>query len=398
MSFLQEKSQLQEGSTLQEGSHLEEGTRSKQTSHSKQTSNSKQTSLFRQTSHSKQKISSKQKSHSKLDSGTLDQLHQAVHYVRDLADKLNSTSLSQLAMHIAQVGTYAPVSDLNSEFSQNPFKKVKNLIENMIAKLEDEADAEKGEHEYCDEQMAKAATDIKDKKVARDEADTRYSAALAALAKLNREIVEIGKSLKLSYNQSAYEVKFMSSLKEFYEKEKKENEAAKMGVETALKALREYYVEDAATTNTDVSTSIISLLEIIMEDITKTLLSIDADLEDEEKAHEKASTQHMLDQQTYEEDGKHRKSRVASAEKKVADTKEDFDAAQAELDEVYKVWNVLKERCTFKKDGFKERIDKMEQEKKGLEEALSILNGPSTAALVQTGSRRSLRGLPRLRG
>merc|ERR1719491_2810588 len=158
----------------------------------------------------------------KAATAAMEGLHKVVHYLQSFGHKMKSKSLAQLAMRISQVGTYAPIEDLNEEFSTNTktFKKVKNLIMDMIEKLEDEAAAEKDEHEYCDTEMAKAAEEIKEKKRERDEAEQKYNAALAALARAKREIVEIGKSLVLSSNQSAAEIDMREKVHALYLKEK----------------------------------------------------------------------------------------------------------------------------------------------------------------------------------
>jgi len=67
-----------------------------------------------------------------------------VHLVRDLAQKQNSRVLAQLAVKMS--------SALHSGLS-NPFEKVKDLIIDMIDKLESEAGADASEKAYCDKEL-----------------------------------------------------------------------------------------------------------------------------------------------------------------------------------------------------------------------------------------------------
>ena len=69
--------------------------------------------------------------------------------VKRLARKHHSAALAQLASRVAAVLQYGAAN------GEDPFKKVKGLIEDMIAQLEEEAAAEAQEKAYCDEQLAK---------------------------------------------------------------------------------------------------------------------------------------------------------------------------------------------------------------------------------------------------
>merc|ERR1712156_313276 len=69
--------------------------------------------------------------------------------VKRLAKQHHSAALAQLASRVAAVLQYG------SENGEDPFVKVKGLIQDMIVKLEEEGQAEASEKAYCDEQMAK---------------------------------------------------------------------------------------------------------------------------------------------------------------------------------------------------------------------------------------------------
>merc|ERR1719238_1006603 len=73
---------------------------------------------------------------------------EAVRFVKDLAHKQNSRMLAQLA---SRMNTAVKLG--SSE--QDVFAKVKGLINDMIAKLEKEAEDDATEKAYCDKEMAK---------------------------------------------------------------------------------------------------------------------------------------------------------------------------------------------------------------------------------------------------
>jgi len=79
---------------------------------------------------------------SQLSTGTDLAKYEVVRFVRDLAHKERSTVLAQLASHLA-----------SAMHSRNPFGKVKDLISDMISKLEASADADATEKAYCDKEL-----------------------------------------------------------------------------------------------------------------------------------------------------------------------------------------------------------------------------------------------------
>merc|ERR1719161_3376421 len=74
---------------------------------------------------------------------------EVVNLVKKLARDQNSAALAQLASRIQTLIRYS------SQSGDDPFAKVKGLIEEMIAKLMKEAEAEASEKAYCDEEMSK---------------------------------------------------------------------------------------------------------------------------------------------------------------------------------------------------------------------------------------------------
>merc|ERR1719433_1883943 len=74
---------------------------------------------------------------------------EVVQIVKQLARKHHSSALAQLASRMTAAIRFGAVA------GEDPFAKVKGLIQSMIEKLEAEAKAEATEKAYCDEEMAK---------------------------------------------------------------------------------------------------------------------------------------------------------------------------------------------------------------------------------------------------
>merc|ERR1719288_449776 len=78
--------------------------------------------------------------------------HEVVRLVRDLAQKQGSGTLMQLASRMS-----------SAMQSQDPFGKIKGLISDMIAKLEEEAGADASKKAYCDKELSETNTKKSDK-------------------------------------------------------------------------------------------------------------------------------------------------------------------------------------------------------------------------------------------
>merc|ERR1711957_734872 len=111
---------------------------------------------------------------SQLITGTDLAKYEVVRFVRDLAHKERSTVLAQLASHLA-----------SAMHSRNPFGKVKDLISDMISKLEASADADATEKAYCDKELKETNAD---KTSEIEKQTTRINQAAAKSAKLKEEV------------------------------------------------------------------------------------------------------------------------------------------------------------------------------------------------------------------
>jgi len=307
---------------------------------------------------------------------------EAIRLVRDIARKQGSSSLAQLAARM-DMAMHSGVAD--------PFAKVKGLISDMIAKLEEAAGADATEKAFCDKELSET-TAKKDEKTAEiEKLTTKIDQMSAASAKLKEEVAALQKALA---DLTAAQLE-MDKLREeeaaLYKKNRAEMEQGLQGVKLALQILSDYYSTDAShEAAKGAGASIIGLLEVAESDLSKTLAEIIATEEMAANTYTSETKENEIEKVTKEQDVKYKTKESSELDAAVAEATSDRSGVEAELEPVLKYLSTLKDRCIAKAETYEERKARREAELAGLKEALQILEGQ--AVLLQRQSARSLRG------
>jgi len=307
---------------------------------------------------------------------------EAIRLIRDLARKQSSSSLAQLATRM-DMAMHSGVAD--------PFAKVKGLISDMIAKLEEAAGADATEKAFCDKELAET-TAKKDEKTAEiEKLTTKIDQMSAASAKLKEEVAALQKALAdLAAAQSEMD-KLREEESAVYKKNKADMEEGLQGVKLALKVLSDYYSADAShEAAKGAGASIIGLLEVAESDLSKTLAEIIATEEMAASTYTSETKENEIEKVTKEQGVKYKTKESSELDASVAEATSDRSGVEAELEPVLKYLATLEGRCIAKAETYEERKARREAELAGLKEALQILEGQ--AVLLQKHSARSLRG------
>jgi len=317
---------------------------------------------------------------------------EVVQLVKQLARKHHSSALAQLASRMTAAIRFG------ASGGEDPFAKVKGLIESMIAKLEAEAKAEATEKAYCDEEMAKTEAkrgelmdDVSKLSAKIDQATSKSATLSADIKQLEAELAELMKSQaemdKIRQEENAAFVQAKADLT-----------AGLTGVRQALTALRDYYASDAAllqqpampalhTKSTGAGTSIIGILEVVESDFA-TGLAKEETQEDASKAlYDDITQENKVTKTMKDQDLKYKTAEVKSLAKAIADLSSDKETLSTELAAVNEYYSKLKDRCIAKPETYEERKARREAEINGLKEAFQVLE--SETAFVQRNSRRT---------
>merc|ERR1740139_105777 len=322
---------------------------------------------------------------------------EVVEMVRHLAKQEHSSALAQLASRMAAVARYGASN------GEDPFVKIKGLIQDMIAKLEGEAGAEATEKSYCDEQIAK--TEFKKGELEDDIAKmtSRIDQAAARSAQLKAQVAGLEAELAALAKSQAEMDQIRGETHADYETAKADLELGLSGVRKALAMLRDYYQNDAATEalvqqpaapekhekSAGAGGSIIDILEVCESDFATNLAKEETEESDAQSEYEKVSQENAVTKTTKEQDVRYKIQEYKSQDATVAEYSSDRQTTNAELSAVLSFYAKIKDRCIAKPEAYEERKRRREAEIQGLKQALSILEDET--ALVQR-KRRAFRG------
>jgi len=304
--------------------------------------------------------------------------------VRDLGHKEKSSALVQLASKMA--------SAMRNAGGADPFAKVKGLISDMIAKLEEAADADAEKKAYCDKELSETKAKKEDKTSDVEELSTKIEQASAKSAKLKEEVAALQKELSKLVKSQAEMDKLRAEEKAIFEDSSGEAEKGLTGVQMAIKVLKDYYSQDAAhDASTGAASGIIGLLEETESQMTAYLADLKSDEESAAAEYDAMTKENEIDKTTKEKDVSYKTKEAKGLDKSITELSSDKDGTQEELDAVLEYLSKIEGECIAKPETYEERKKRREAELAGLKEALDILE--SETSLVQRRvSHRKLRG------
>merc|ERR1719215_1740299 len=313
---------------------------------------------------------------------------EAARLIRDLANKQGSAELAQLA---ARMGS---AISLSSKIGEDPFAKIQGLIQDMIEKLEKEAEADATHKAFCDKELAETKEKKADKTAEMEKLSTQIDKMSARSSQLREEIADLEKALSELVSSQAQMDRIRAEEKETYASNKADMEQGLKGVRLALKVLKEYYAkeDEAHAAAEGAGAGIIGLLEVVESDFTKGLAEMTATEESAQAAYEAETKENEIEKVTKEQDVKYKTKESTQLDKDAAETSSDRAGVQEELDAVLEYLKKIEDDCIAKAETFEERKARFEAELAGLKEALRVLED-ETALLQRASKRKQLRSL-----
>lgn len=291
--------------------------------------------------------------------------------------------------------------EMVSAAASDPFAKIKGLIEEMIAKLINEANQEATQKGFCDEEMTKSKAAQADKQMKIEKLQSRLDKASATKEELEQTIKDLESSIAALDKGDAEAIKIRNEEHATYLKASKDFKDAAEAVEAAITVLKEYYEGALVQVKTvqakqptfggaksDASHAIISILEMSAEDFQRLYMETEQAEREAVQAYEKLMSENRVSKTAKEGEAKGAASEIKSLEVGLKNNKEDYDMTNKELDAVLEYLDKLKPQCEAKVMSYEDKKARREAEIAGLKEGLSILEGQGLA-LIQKHLRRA---------
>merc|ERR1719160_1797565 len=235
---------------------------------------------------------------------------QVAAFIEARASKLNSRVLSMLAIKIGE----------------NPFAKVKKMIDEMITKLIEQANEEATHKGWCDTEMAKN-TQTRETKT--DEINTLTAKA----DKLSSAITRVAQEI--------------DAPKTF---------------------------EGSYTGMGDSTGGVVGLLEVIGSDFARLEAETNTAEDEAYKEHDRFMAESKKDKAVKTADLDHKSKSKVQMESDLADTESDLKGTQSEMDAALVYYEKLKPSCQDATVTYDDRVSQREEEIASLKEALQILS------------------------
>merc|ERR1719265_2748046 len=295
---------------------------------------------------------------------------QVSQFLRSRAETLGSKVLSMAALRA----------------SFDPFAKVIKMIQELITRLEEEAEAEAGHKAWCDEEL-------KQNKLKREEKTSEVDSLTAAKEKLEGEIAALAKDIEELAAAQAALAKAMKEATEIREKEKAENlvtikdaKEAQEAVNQALVVLRDFYDKQSFLQGGQVpemkeykgmggtAGGVVGMLEVILSDFAR----LEAETTADEKQAANEYDTFMADSKA-DSEAKHKEEfdkglLKDQKEHELKGTAKDLGATQEELDAALKYYEELKPQCLEVHVSYEERVAKRKEEIESLKQAYEALS------------------------
>jgi len=305
----------------------------------------------------------------------------ALKSIEQLGKRLHSTALVALAYRAAA----------------DPFGKIRGMIEEMIAKLLQEAAEEATQKAFCDKEIGESKTAKADLEGKLDKVNARLEKSESATATLTEDVSKLSAEVAENDKAMATATAVRQEEKAAFMVVEKDLSESQEACAAAMEVLREYYegaslVQVSATARARARSTeaadaegdgsgILGVLEVAESDFAKGLAEARTIEQQSQSEYDKMMQDGKMLKMTKEMEIKGKQSELKSIKTTLTDLGEDKTGLTGELDAVLAYLDKLKPQCEVKVPSYEERKAAREQEIEGLKNALDILSEP---ALLQT--------------
>jgi len=292
------------------------------------------------------------------------------------------------------------LSMMANHAANDPFAKVKKLIQDLIVKLMEEANAEADHKGWCDTELATNKQTREDLTASVTDLTAQVDELTAAEAKLGRDIAQ------LSDEVAAIDAA-MAKATEDRAQEKKDNtqtiaeaKEAQSAVTQAIQVLKDYYSAAAEATvltqqtpaadapetfsephqgMQDQAGGVLGMLQVILSDFARLEAETTSSEDGAQRDFDKFSADSSQDKAVKQTESDHKVLKKQQTAEKLAQASKDLKDTNEELTAAMDYYDKLKPSCLDSGMSYADRKQRREEEIDSLKEALSILSGEQIA-------------------
>jgi len=327
-----------------------------------------------------------------------------------LRSKLLSPEQAQAAQFLADRAKTTGsrlLSMISQRAAEDPFKKVKKMIKDLIQKLMEEATAETEHKGWCDAEVGanKITREAKTEDVNKltqevEDLEALIAELTQAIADLTAAVEELDAAMaKATSDREASKEKNAETIADAKE--------AQTAVENAIAILKEFYAKSAQATALAQQTpaedapetfdkpykgllpeggSVVDFLEVILSDFARLQSDTETAEAQEAEEYETFMFESKKDKALKENEIKHKTEKKTESESTLAKTQEELKLTQEQLDKAIAYYEKLKPTCIDSGITYEDRVKRREEEIQSLKEALVILKGEDMpSALDRSG-------------
>lgn len=312
---------------------------------------------------------------------------QVARFLQRQAKQLNSRVLSALAQRA----------------NNDAFDKVKEMIQSLLTRMQEQANEEVTQKAYCDKELATSKATREEKTDGVNSLQAEVDELKATIAKLGEESVTL--TSELSELNSA-----MSKATELRQKEKNENSAtvkdakqAQQAVAQAIAVLNEFYAKAGEASLLQMGArkvsqpegspavfgdgpytgmqgtkgGVVGLLEVIESDFARLEAETGAEEAAATKEYDSFMEESKIAKAEKSKEVEHKASRKQDKSSDLVSVEQDLQNTQKELDAAMAYFETLKPKCLDAGASYEEEKRRREGEIQELKEALTMLNSAS---------------------
>jgi len=314
-----------------------------------------------------------------------------------LRSDLNAKAQARVAVYLqsrSKALNSRVLATLAEKVQDDPFKKVKKMIKDLIVRLMEEANEEAEHKGWCDTELSTNEQTRKEKTEAVETLHAEIDQLEASIAKLTEDISELTKAVAELDAAMAKATKLRQEEKAKNTETIQDAQEAQTAVAQALTVLKEFYAKAAEATAfvqqpeifdkeykgmQSENGGVVGMLEVIESDFARLESDTKASEATAQKEYDTFMTDSKVDKSEKSTDIEHKTAKKQDEEQALTTKKSDLEGTQKELDAALAYFDKLKPSCVDAGVSYEDRVARRKEEIESLQEALRILNGEDIA-------------------